>query len=651
MKVLHLTLALLFVQLSFAQSIFNSESYTVTRPDLTTHTFEKDTTANALIIYEYGNSHIDKKSFKLITEVKKKIKILNRQGFDYSTITVPLYKNEKREEKIKNIFGITYNLEGNEIVQTKLLPSEIFEEKYNENYTLIKFTLPNIKEGSVITYSYTLESPFLYKYYGWEFQSDIPKLYSQYNTSIPGNYEYHIKLVGLKKLAVFEESIERYCIEVGNGGSANCINTIYAMKDIPAFINEEYMTTRSNYLSRIEYELKTINHFDGRVENITKTWKVVDSELKTDNNVGRELGKKTGLNDIFINMESPINDLEKVEAIYKYVQKNYTWNEKFDIFKDVSVKNLIKEKSGGVSEINILLHNLLLENDIEVMPILLSTRNNGLSTKIFPVMSDFNYLINQVSIEGKTYLLDATDNYLSFGELPFRCLNQYGRLLDFKKGSYWVDIVPEKVSTIQYRFDLSLKENEQLTGFIDVISNGYHALPIKKSYFPNPENYLKSYKDKYTSIEFTNHTVSTQEKASYDFNERFEIQTETEMIGDKIYLNLFLFKNFEENPLKLQERTYPIDFGFKDAYLYSFKIQVDDSYQILELPKEMSFTLPNNKGSMLLTTKTEENNILLYFKFNFNDTIYEPEYYPYLKEFLSKIVDIQKNSLIVLKKK
>ena len=39
----------------------------------------------------------------------------------------------------------------------------------------------------------------------------------------------------------------------------------------------------------------------------------------------------------------------------------------------------------------------------------------------------------QATINNKTYLLDATDKYLNFGQIPFRSLNQYGRLLDFKK--------------------------------------------------------------------------------------------------------------------------------------------------------------------------------------------------------------------------
>ncbi len=651
MKGLILPLILLVATLSYSQDSFNSEGLAITRPDITIKTFDKDSTANAVVIYEYGNSYVDKWSFALLTEIKQKIKILKREGFDKSIVSVLLYNNGSKKEKIKDISGITYNLENGEITQTKLQQNEIFEEIYNENYTLIKFTLPNIKEGSVITYNYTIESPYLYKYRGWEFQSDIPKLYSEYNTSIPGNYEYNIKLVGFKKFEVNEQSLVKNCIEVGNGSSANCINTTYAMKDIPAFIDEDYMTTRSNYLSRIEYELKTIRHFDGRVDHITKTWKTVDSELKNDKNLGRELSNKTGLKDVFINNKVPDNDLEKAQAIYKYVQTNYTWNKDYNIFKDVSVKDLIKEKSGNVSEINILLHNLLLEHDIQVYPVLLSTRNNGFPTKLYPVISDFNYLINQIIIDEKTYFLDATDNFLAFGELPFHCLNEYGRLMDFKDGSYWVDIVPEKYSNIQYRFDLSLNDNEILNGNIEVISTGYHALPLKRRYYENPESYLKFYKESYPSIQFIDNKVNSEDKTNYDFKEQLEVEIGTEVIGDKIYLNPFLFESFKENPLKLQERTYPIDFGFKDAYLYAFKIRIDDAYEVLEVPKDFSHALPNNKGTLLLNTTVEENSILIYHKINFNASIYEMEYYPYLKQFFSQIVDIQKNSLIVLKKK
>jgi hypothetical protein len=352
--------------------------------------------------------------------------------------------------------------------------------------------------------------------------------------------------------------------------------------------------------------------------------------------------------------ESIINEpdpLKKATGIYKYVQENYIWNGKYEIFNNVSVKDLIKNKSGKVSEINILLHNLLEENEIEVKPVLLSTRENGLPTQIYPVISDFNYLIVHATINDKNYLLDATDDHLSFGEIPFRCLNHYGRLMDFDKGSYYIDIQPEKTSVKIQRVELELDENEDLVGSIDSRSSGYHALPLKKRYYSNKQDYLKGYENKYPNITFLDHSVSDEDKTSFEFLETFEVENHVDHIAGNLYINPFLFKFFTENPFKLQERTYPIDFGYKDAFLYNLKINYGENYEVLESPNDLGYSLLNNKGSILLSTKIQDNSLLLFFKFNFNEALYDPIYYDSIKEFFAKIVDIQKNSLIVLKKK
>ena len=652
----HLTNLLLVLLISFtsnAQSYFNPDDTTVTRGDLETNVYLQDTTANAVVLYEFGNSFVDKNTFKLKTKIKKKLKILNRNGFDKATETIYLYNNSNRKEKVYDIIATTHNLENGEVTTTKLSESQIFEERYNDKYTIVKFTFPNIKEGSVITYSYTIESPFMFKYKEWEFQDDIPKMYSIYRTSIPGNWEYHIRLVGYLKLFHTEQSVANNCLVVGSGGTANCLNTVYVMKDIPAFIEEDYMTTKENYLSRIEYELKTFRGFDGRVDNITKSWKAVHKELKFDKNFGRQLGKSSHVKDLLDSSISNEKDgLKKATAIYHYVQENYTWNGNYGIYGEASVKDLVKNKSGKVSEINMLLYNLLSEEGIAVKPVLLSTRDNGLATKLFPVLSDFNYFIVHVTIDGQNYLLDATDDYLTFGQLPFRCLNQYARLLDFKGISQWIEIAPEELSTIQHRADLTLNADQSISGSVNTTATGYKALYLKKRFFStNTEDYLEDFKNKYPNIEILEHHVETEDKTSTNFSESFNINVASDQINDKLYINPFLFKFFTENPFKLQERTYPIDFGYKDTYLYTMKINFDENYEVLETPTDLNMGLPNKKGSLLFTTKTDGNSVIIYFKFNFTEAVYDPVYYDGLKQFMSTIVDVQKNSLIVLNKK
>src|SRR5690606_32293102 len=154
---------LFLTTISFGQSGFNSDSFIVSRSDISTNTFEIDSTANALVIYEHGNSYIDQNTYSLKTEIKRKIKILNRHGFEWATAKIYLFNNNNRKEKVTQVFATTYNIENGEVTKTELKTDDIFEEKYNDKYTIVKFTLPNIQEGSVLTYSYVLESPFIYK--------------------------------------------------------------------------------------------------------------------------------------------------------------------------------------------------------------------------------------------------------------------------------------------------------------------------------------------------------------------------------------------------------------------------------------------------------------------------------------------------------
>ncbi len=652
MRYFNLLLLFLFTSVTLAQSNFNSESLTVTKADLETNIFEKDTTANALVIYEIGNSYIDKGSYKLITEIKKKIKILNRNGFEKSVITIYLYNNKKSKELIKDIKANTYNIEDGKITNQKLNPSDIFTEKYNDNNTIVKFTFPNVKEGSVITYSYTLESPFIYKYKDWHFQSDIPKLHSEYKTSIPGNYEYNIKLVGLLPLDDEKKSIKHHCLESGLS-SANCAITTYVMKDIPSFIEEGFMTNKNNYLSRIDYELKVLKTFDGRVDKITKSWETVDQEIESNPVIGRQLKKinivKDVLNNEIINISDPF---EKAKAIYQFVQENYTWNKKFRT-NEASIKNLLKNKSGNIFEINTLLHNILKQQNIEVKPVLLSTRKHGFVTKIYPVISDFNYLITQVTINNQSYLLDASDKYLAFGEIPFRCLNQYGRRLGFKNGSEWIEIKVEKSSIIQHQINLKITHKDSIKGSVKSRYTGYHALSKKKEYFESKTHYLENLENNHNTLNIKNHNIES-EKSENKFQENYEIvfeDNEDIQIGDKVYLDPFIYKFFDKNPFKLQERTYPIDFGYKNTYSYSLKIDLGDLYEVIEYPKDVKMKLPNNAGSFLFFSKYTGNEFSLFLKISFSEAIYSPGYYAYLKEFMNKVVDAQINSLVVLKKK
>ncbi len=624
-------------------------SMKISKKELETNYYEKDSTASALVIYDYGNSFIDKETFWLHVQVKQKIKILRPEGVDRGEFEVKLYKGKFSKEKIKNIRGATYNLENGSIVNTTLKSNAIFKEE-NEEYTLVKFVLPNVKVGSIIMVSYETQSRFMRKFQPWYFQGIDPVIYSEYNTKIPGNYEYNIKLVGDIKLDIHDKKLEKKCLDGGNGTWANCAVTKYVMTNIPAYKPEDFATTPLNYISRIEYELNTLNGFDGTVDKITQTWSDVDKKLKVDKDFGKQINKKNLTKGVLpSNILAIENDLDKAKAIRQFVLDNYKWNGEIKRY-DISIKKVLKEKVGDAFEINLLLQNLLFNEGIITHPILLSTRQNGLATKIYPVLTDFNYVIVKATIEDKDYFLDATQSYLSFGELPFKCLNQYGRLIDFENGSYWQDITVDRHSSKIHKVELELLKDNTFSGVVESVFLGYSAHDSKERYSENPVLYKENKINSHNTFTINKHDVIDFDKTKYDFKEKMAIDTELEFIGDKIYLNPFIIKFFEENPFKLQERSYPIDFGYKQVYMYLMKINLKEGLKVLEIPKNVRYALPNKSGSFIFNVELEEDTLNLYFKLRFNIPIYIPEFYDSIKIFMGKVVEVQNNSVVVLKK-
>ncbi|MDY8138255.1 DUF3857 domain-containing protein [Aquimarina sp. 2201CG5-10] len=635
-----------------SQENYNNKNMVVSMADLENNTFKQDTTANAFFIYEKGFSRVENGGgYNLLTNYQAKVKILNEQGFKKATIEILLYRNNRKKEWLQDLTAYTHNIENGKIIKTKIDKDHIYREKYNDNYTLVKFTFPNLKSGSVLTYKYQIESPFIYNFNGWDFQDDIPKLYSEYIADLPGNYVYNIRLNGILKLDTNDSSIIKECLEIG-GASADCSHNIYAMSNIPAFKEESYMTAKKNYFSRIEYELKEFKGFDGTNIKYTETWKNVDNKLKKEPSIGLQLKKINITKDVLpTSIQSTPQVLDKAKAIYRHIANNYTWNKKYRIFKDGNIKKTIENKTGNVSSINILLHNTLKQQGFNVLPVLLSTRRNGYATRLHPVITDFNYLIVQLSIDDKIFLLDATEKVLSFGELPFRCLNQYGRLLDFKNGSSWIDIKNKQHSSFTFREKIQLNSKLELTGKAKHVFAGYHAYNKRKKLNKvNKEKYIQEIKNSYSEVSINDLILKNENDFETAFRQEFDFVRNTEEIDNLIYIKPFTKPFFSKNPFKLNERTYPVDFGYKDSYTYLVSLEIPEGYEFENIPKDLSYAIPDKLGRTSIRFQKNGNTLIMTHRVIFNTSYYSPKYYASLKEFFNLIIDMENNYFITIKK-
>src|SRR5687767_11962492 len=149
----------------------------VTYAELDMVKYHADTAAVAVMLNEFGEAYFDNSNdHNLLFEYHAKIKILKTEGLSYGTCEIPLRKSEGKSERIRSIKASAFNIENGTMRETKLDLRKVFQEDQNKYHDAKKFAIPNVKVGSVIELSYTLESPFFYNFRSWEFQSEIPKL-------------------------------------------------------------------------------------------------------------------------------------------------------------------------------------------------------------------------------------------------------------------------------------------------------------------------------------------------------------------------------------------------------------------------------------------------------------------------------------------
>ena len=649
-----------FLLLFFTAFISVAQDFTpnaITYEDFEFERKNLDSNANAIVLKEFGKARIDLDDatgrLELVFDYHVKIKIYNKAGFDQANVIVPMYKDDNREETISELKASTFNLRDGNFLETIMDKKAIFMENRSKYTRLAKFTLPNITEGSVIEYSYRLRSPNLFNFKTWHFQSDIPKVSSEYLVYIPGIYNYNVSLRGYQKLTDQKVELAKECLRL-SGTDIDCSKISYLMKNIPAFIAEDNMTAPSNFKSAIYFELSDVTSLTGGKTSYTKTWKDIDYELVTSKSFGTQIKRKDIYKDLIPKLLSgQTDDLERAKSIYNYIKKQIKWDNYYGVYAEDNIKKSLEIRSGNTADINFNLIAALSAANLDAEAVILSTRENGKINKLYPVISDFNYVIAKVNIGNKSYLLDATEPLLPFGLLPLRCINDQGRVINLKKPSYWIDLKAIQKSSTNYILNGKLDAAGKIVGTLTTISQGYAAYNKRKEIkkYNSTDEYVEKLDDRLVKIKIFEHHIDQLDSVENALTEKYEVEFS---LGDaatksQFYLNPFLINAISKNPFNLNERTYPVDLGASSDERIIMNIALGDHFTLLEKPKDLSIALPNSACKYILRTELDENVLSLNQILQFNKAIYEPDEYSYLKEFYSKIIQNQKAEFLLKK--
>lgn len=630
--------------------------------------YDKDSSASAVVLTDFGESSIEYnqiEGFKLIFQRTKRVKILTKDGLDQGDFSIPLYHDGDSDEKLSNLKGITYNMEGGKVVESKLKNDAQFKEKYSPNLNLVKFTMPNVKEGSIIEISYRVISDFLFNFQDWEFQSTIPVAWSEYRANIPEYYYYEKYMQGYLPVSINEQTSELKSIVLTTNEGMNTnsgyntgkieytLNTNrWVVENAPAFKEEAYITSYKDYISKINFEISYTKFPDQPINKIMGTWEDINKRYVESSDFGGEIRGNGFLKKIAQEITaSSTTSEEKAAAIHAYVRNNFAWNGLSRKYTENPLRKIFDDRTGNSAELNLLMGSLLEKIGVEVYPVLISTRNNGFVREMTPVSSQFNYSIILVKINDKQYLLDATEKILPFGILPERCLNGKG-LVVAKAGHDWVTLSSPIRSRQVYNVDGKLTEEATLEAKLTIERTGYFAARDRKQYLTKEEKeYVKNLSDGY-QLEITKSEFSNTKELGNAFKEVHEIvaSERATVSSNTIYLNPIFFANIKENPFKAEDRKYPVDFGHSFDQMYVLKLVIPEGYVVDEAPQPKAIALPGGAGRFTYSFSQIGNTINLMNNLQITKSVFNQEEYASLREFYNQVVAKQAEQVVFKKK-
>ena len=629
-----------------------------------------DSTAGAVVIKDIGMVEFkfnnNNSRFEYTYTKKTRIKIFNSNQLEKANQQFFLYVGESDEESVSKIKGTTYNFENGKTIESELSKEAVFKDKYDDKHKVVKFTMPKVQVGSIIEFEYSINSNFIYSLPNWKFQNDIPVLKSNYFLEIPEFYTYRVNAKGyayLNKKILDSRNVTEYISQrVSNFGgtttnysgnlefSMNATN--WEATNMPAITEEPYVACLDNYISQIDYEIASVRIPNSIEQNYTTTWKDVIAKLLIHEKVGGQLNKNTPyLTDLFQTIsKSSLTKMEKLNAAYTAIQSKMSWDEIKSKYVNTNLKEAFKNSKGNCAEINFILLSLLKDLEIESYPVMLSTRNNGF-TPSYPTEDGFNYIVALAKVDGKSILLDATLKNVLAGTLPRRCLNGKGLILN-EKNVEWIDLISTTNQNTITSIDGKMDAFGKIKGKINVVKKGYAAIDLRDDISSEKENYLKELEKENPGLTVTSNNFQNIDSLNLPTKEIYEFTMDgvAEKNNDRIYFSPVIIDKLTENPFRLKNRIYPVEYPYPFELTYIANIELPEGFKVEEKPTDINMTLPENNGKFTyIINVLNEKAIQVNYKFSIKKTIFAGDEYELIREFYTQFIK-KIDEQVVLKK-
>lgn len=639
------------------------------KEELSLTSYAPDTTATAIYLFHQGQSDfVYHDGFQLTTEHWVRIKILKPQGVSYADVSVPYYSPTDRDEgqeRASDIEGCSYNMENGKCIKTSMKRESISFERINNLYKMLKFSLPAVKEGTVIEYHYKLYSDYFSHIDNWMMQEELPMLYNQYKITIPHVFIYNIELRGKDYIQVKQRDSSIHATE-REGGSAgvskdfivSAQETTFTSRNLPAIRQDEpYCWCPEDYKVQVSFDLQGTQFTPNEYKPYSQKWEDVDNQLLKPENT--QFGKYLSFTNPFRPetkqaYNSEMSFEEKIICAFQILKKKMAWNGRYQLYSK-ELEKVIPKGNGSNADLNFILISILKDFGLEAYPVVLSRRSSGMLPYNFPSLQKLNtFIVAVYDINKQKYVfLDGSMDVPALNILPLELSVNKARILSpkEKEEKKWVNVMALADNKSFMKIEARLEGN-QVKGHRSTILYGQEAVEYQANEKHKQDSIVSnpgsngSLKNKLT---VTNLKVKKQENDRALIEEEFDFVLQTDRTDDHLYINPMLFPHLKSNPFIQTERVLPIEFPYPYKFTMLTTLTLPEGYEVEETPQPQVIRTQGDGLQCKYMIQRQGNTISLNYIFYLKEPIFLTEQYKQLQELWTKVIE-KNNEILVLKK-
>ena len=567
----------------------------------------------ALIMADFGQCevHINFNSdFEVKFETFTRMKILKSEALKEANQIVVLYSGTRSSEKITSLNAIVHNLENGEVVSTKLRNREWSLEPYDDNLNIVRYTLPNVKVGSIIEIEKVIRGPFIVKLPTWNFENDYPTRFSQFKLYYPEMMGYKMMGRGYLPYKSFDRSSEMFN-EIGSSASTlsykrASYNIIY--ENVAAFKSENLMDAPENYRTKFEAELGFIAWENAETQFFYKDWNHSTKEFLEDERTTNFLNPKSKNAQHFDIDPEKNGTLDGAKELFALIRDNMVTNDdKNYLYPSYTPAEVYTQSRGSRNAINWMLIYALRSNGFKAYPLLLTARDEERPLEVFPIFTQFSTVITALELDGEYMILDPSNKLMAFSQLPTYYHNGRGMVAN-PESVTWVTLNSAHPTVSRTLISLDSLSENTFSGQFKLSMQGRYAEDFRKSHWDDTEIETE---DLDLPDSWTVHSIEVKNLKEREMPIELicKISIPAEAIGTSLFLPTILYHDLSENPLTAETRKYPVNYPSAWKQEYICQIKLSENLTFPALPESKQYALPESAGSFSINV-TESFNVL-----------------------------------------